>query len=101
MKIADTRILSRTQLLKGRTACLRSIWIFLAILVVSGLRAQDSPREFALRGMSPEFWKLLSGNAKLETVVSGFGFTEGPVWDPSGFVYVSDETLNKILRVYP
>ena len=75
--------------------------ILLAILLVSGLRAQDSPREFELRGMSPEFWKLLSRNAKLETVASGFGFTEGPVWDPSGFVYISDETLNEIFRVYP
>jgi gluconolactonase len=29
------------------------------------------------------------------------GFTEGPVWDPAGFVYVSDEVLNKIFRIYP
>ncbi len=29
------------------------------------------------------------------------GFTEGPVWDPSGFIYVSDEVYNKILRVHP
>jgi gluconolactonase len=31
----------------------------------------------------------------------GFGFTEGPVWDKSGFLWVSDEELNKIFRVYP
>ncbi|HTS05975.1 MAG TPA: SMP-30/gluconolactonase/LRE family protein, partial [Candidatus Eisenbacteria bacterium] len=30
-----------------------------------------------------------------------FGFTEGPMWDPAGFLYVSDETINKIFRVYP
>jgi gluconolactonase len=76
-------------------------WIFLAVLPVSGWRAQEAPRKFALEGSSPEFWKLLSPAAKLETVASGFGFTEGPVWDPSGFLYVSDETLNKIFRVYP
>jgi gluconolactonase len=29
------------------------------------------------------------------------GFTEGPVWDPAGFVYVSDEVINKIFRIYP
>jgi gluconolactonase len=40
-------------------------------------------------------------DAKLETVATGFGFTEGPVWDPAGFLYVSDETINKIFRVYP
>ena len=29
-----------------------------------------------------------------------FGFTEGPVWDESGFLYVSDESQNKIYRVF-
>jgi gluconolactonase len=56
---------------------------------------------FALRAESPEFWGLVAHNAKLETFSKGFGFTEGPIWDPLGFVYVSDETLNKIFRVYP
>lgn len=37
--------------------------------------------------------------ANLSTLASGFGFTEGPVWDDAGFLYVSDETLNKIFRV--
>ena len=39
-------------------------------------------------------------DAKLSTVATGFGFTEGPVWDPTGFLYVSDEETNKIFRVY-
>jgi gluconolactonase len=29
-----------------------------------------------------------------------FGFTEGPVWDDSGFLYVSDEEKNKLYRLY-
>jgi gluconolactonase len=58
-------------------------------------------RQFELRAQSPKFWNLISRDAKLATMASGFGFTEGPVWDPSGFVYVSDETLNKIFRLYP
>ena len=58
-------------------------------------------RAFQLQAISPRFWELVDHNAKLETVASGFGFTEGPMWDPSGFVYVSDETINKIFRVYP
>lgn len=37
----------------------------------------------------------------MTTLAGGFGFTEGPVWDPAGFVYVSDEEQNKIYRVYP
>jgi gluconolactonase len=64
--------------------------------------AQEKPkREFKLEAQSPAFWKLIPKDAKLETVATGFGFTEGPVWDKSGFVYVSDEEINKIFRVYP
>jgi gluconolactonase len=63
--------------------------------------ASDSTRSFSLRANSPEFWQRIDRDTKLSTVASGFGFTEGPVWDSSGFLYVSDETLNKIFRVYP
>ncbi len=58
-------------------------------------------RAFALEAYSPAFWNLVDRSAKLETVATGFGFTEGPMWDESGFLYISDETLNKIFRVYP
>jgi gluconolactonase len=66
------------------------------IFVLAAADAQ-TPRSFGLQS----FWELVDHNAKLETVATGFGFTEGPIWDPSGFVYVSDETINKIFRVYP
>src|SRR5436190_23172305 len=62
--------------------------------------AQKPARKFELEAISPKFWKLISRDAKLETVASGFGFTEGPVWDKAGFLYVSDEEINKIFRVY-
>jgi gluconolactonase len=62
--------------------------------------AQDS-RAFGLQALSPKFWDLVDHQAKLETVAKGFGFTEGPMWDEAGFLYVSDETINKIFRVYP
>jgi gluconolactonase len=71
-----------------------------AAFSVVALHAQEKPRKFELQGMSAQFWNLIPHETKLETVASGFGFTEGPVWDPSGFVYVSDETLNKIFHVY-
>jgi gluconolactonase len=63
-------------------------------------QARSSPRKFELKAESPQFWKLISPDAKLETLVSGLGFTEGPVWDKKGFLYVSDEELNKIFRIY-
>jgi gluconolactonase len=72
----------------------------MAFPALSPAQAQKSPRKFELEAASPQFWKLISRDAKLETVASGFGFTEGPVWDSAGFLYVSDEEQNKIFRVY-
>ena len=80
---------------------LRVIALLCAAFFFPAVHANGPSREFALRAESPEFWKLISHDAKLETLATGFGFTEGPVWDPKGFVYVSDEELNKIFRVYP
>jgi gluconolactonase len=62
--------------------------------------APAAPREFGLQAESPQFWTLVDHNAKLTVVGTGFGFTEGPVWDDSGFLYVSDETINKIFRLH-
>ncbi len=65
------------------------------------LNAPRAPREFKLQAESPKFWDLVDPNAKLAVVGTGFGFTEGPVWDEAGFLYVSDETINKIFRLHP
>ncbi len=62
--------------------------------------AQQAPRKFELQPISAEILDTDSADAQLETVATGFGFTEGPVWDASGFLYVSDEEQNKIFRVY-
>ncbi len=67
---------------------------------VAPLAAQGKPRQFELQANSPQFWKLLDHKAGLTKVAGDFGFTEGPVWDPAGFLYVSDETLNRIFRVH-
>jgi len=77
------------------------VWRLASVfLLLVFAQAQAPQKTFALKGESAEFWKLVDRDAKLEKVASGFGFTEGPVWDPTGFLYVSDETLNKIFRVY-
>jgi gluconolactonase len=68
--------------------------------LLSSLPAQDKPqRKFELQAETPQFWNLFDKSAKLDLVAGGFGFTEGPMWDPAGFLYVSDETINKIFRV--
>lgn len=63
--------------------------------------AAQAPRQFELKADSPRFRELIAEDAKLERVAGGFGFTEGPVWDPRGFLYVSDEEKNRLSRVYP
>jgi gluconolactonase len=55
--------------------------------------------KFQLDATSPAFWNLFDRKAQLTTLATGFGFTEGPVWDKSGYLWVSDETLNKIFKV--
>ena len=70
------------------------------VLLTGFALAEDSPRSFKLTAKSPAFWKLVDRNSKLTKVAGDFGFTEGPVWDDSGFLYVSDEEINKIYRVF-
>jgi gluconolactonase len=80
-----------------------SKWIALLLLPVITAVSQDTkkePRRFELQAESPDFWKLIDHTAQLSSFATGFGFTEGPVWDESGFLYVSDEIQNKIYRVY-
>jgi gluconolactonase len=79
-----------------------SIAILLVLVALGKLCAgpQKPKRDFRLEANSKEFWALFDQDAKLGTVATGFGFTEGPVWDPEGFVLVSDEVANKIFRVY-
>jgi len=74
---------------------------FLAVVFLSAIVPAQKTQSFKLEPLSPKFLDLIGSSAKLETVATGFGFTEGPMWDPAGFLYVSDETINKIFRVYP
>lgn len=69
-------------------------------LFCAALVAQ-TPRSFELKPESPRFWELVAQEARLEKVAGDFGFTEGPVWDRQGYLYVSDEEKDRILRVYP
>lgn len=74
----------------------------LALFPSLRLEAQPRPlRQFELKADSPQFWKLIDRRATARRLSDGFGFTEGPVWDPRGFLFVSDEEQNKIFRVFP
>ena len=76
---------------------IKTAFFSLALFVSLGLQAALRP--FSLEALSPAFWNLFDHQAKLTKVASGFGFTEGPVWDQAGYLWVSDETLNKIFKV--
>ncbi len=71
------------------------------LILLTWASAQKQPRQFQLKAETSNFFELIPKDAKLTLVAGGMGFTEGPVWDPAGFVYVSDEVINKIFRVYP
>jgi gluconolactonase len=82
------------------------LWVALSLALLAlfsspTIVTAQEKQSFRLEPLSPKFAELIGSDAKLETVATGFGFTEGPMWDPSGFLYVSDETINKIFRVYP
>jgi gluconolactonase len=87
--------------IKTRRALVIGASMLLAVAASGLLASPLAPRKFKLQAGSPQFWDLVDQNAKLSVVGTGFGFTEGPVWDESGFLFVSDETINKIYRLHP
>jgi gluconolactonase len=85
------------------TVILKAAIAALALLLIAEgahrLNGETKKVEFELQALTPEFWTLFDRKAQLTKLASGFGFTEGPVWDSSGYLWVSDETLNKIFKV--
>src|ERR1700759_5279955 len=82
---------------------IKNLIVFLTLATLAGLQGRTfihgQSDQSALEAVTPGFWKLFDHKAQLTKVASGFGFTEGPVWDPAGYLWVSDETLNKIFKV--
>ena len=89
----------RNRLLKAWPRWL-SQWFLASSLSILSVKAGVPERTFKLTAESPKFWKLFDHEAKPSQVATNFRFTEGPVWDESGFIYVSDEVQNKIYRVF-
>jgi len=83
-----------------KAAVALTVVVSCAVLPLVSVRAGVPERTFKLTAESPRFWKLFDREAKLSRVAGDFGFTEGPVWDQTGFIYVSDEVQNKIYRVF-
>jgi gluconolactonase len=88
-------------LLAKKRLSLLAAGLFICLPLTVFLQSEKPKRQFELHADLPQFSKLVAADAKLETITTGFGFTEGPVWDRKNLLYVSDEEQNKILRVYP
>lgn len=71
------------------------------VIALAFCSAAAAQRQFELKADSPKFLGFFPEGAQLEKIAGGFGFLEGPVWDPRGFLYVSDEEKNRLSRVYP
>jgi gluconolactonase len=56
---------------------------------------------FELQALDPAFWALFDKSAQLKVMGDGFGFTEGPVYEPGGTLLLSDEEKNFIYRLHP
>jgi len=75
----------------------RALILSLVLLAVAGLKADTHTS--SLEALQPGFWNLFERHAQVTKLAGDFGFTEGPVWDPAGYLWVSDETINKIFKV--
>jgi gluconolactonase len=101
-----------------RISCSKSLIVAVSVLLCSSTaiaQQTDAPaaqaatrhrgprpeKPFQLLALTPGLWKLFDHDAKLETMGAGFGFTEGPVWDSTGYLWVSDESKNEIVKLYP
>ena len=78
--------------------CRYILTLFSALFAYS-MYAQDSG---SLIKVNPEFYKIVAGDAKLEQVVTGHRFLEGPVWVSAGeYLVFSDIPDNKIYKWDP
>jgi gluconolactonase len=76
-----------------------------AILFASSLAMLCSGQAPAPAGkiirLDPAFDALVSKDAKVERVATGFTFTEGPLWRPQGVLWFSDVPGNVVRSVTP
>jgi gluconolactonase len=59
------------------------------------------PVPFQVSRLAPELDGIISADAQLERVATGFPFTEGPVWAKDGYLLFSSPDLNTIFRWTP
>lgn len=76
-----------TSILTGTLFCV------LALMFFSRLSGESDPAE--------DMSAIMDKDASVEKIAGGFQFTEGPVWDPRGFLLFSDIPANTIYKWTP
>jgi sugar lactone lactonase YvrE len=80
------------------------VLVALALLALSAgvpvrVGAQANP---AIVVLDPAFSRIVPDGAQIEKLAGGFTFTEGPLWDPAGFLLFSDtQGGNRIMKWTP
>lgn len=70
------------------------------VIVGASLSLFAQPPAEGIVRLDPAIDKILPKGAKLEKVLSGLGFTEGPVWDRAGgFLLFSDVPNNAVMKL--
>ncbi|HKQ62394.1 MAG TPA: SMP-30/gluconolactonase/LRE family protein [Candidatus Polarisedimenticolaceae bacterium] len=79
------------------------LWVRSATLEVYDRSHARTARDAAFERVrvDPALDSIVSPEAKLEQLASGFLFTEGPVWVPDGYLLFSDPNANRIYRYDP
>jgi gluconolactonase len=71
----------------------------LACLAAFAASSSNARREPSIIRIDPEFDSVISRDAHIETIWSGFGFTEGPVWVSAGkYLLFSDIPRNHVMK---
>jgi gluconolactonase len=79
------------------------VWVRSATLDFYAPGRFDTPQVLALEvsAATPALDAVVRKGARLERLADGFGFTEGPVWHPAGYLLFSDPNQNVIHRWAP
>lgn len=83
--------------------CAIPLMLFLAgcSKVPASVPAADKSHIGKIIRLDPAFDALVSSDATIEKVASGFNFTEGPLWRPEGVLWFSDVPGNLVRSVSP
>jgi gluconolactonase len=76
------------------------IAFFLAFILLEAACEQDSAELGRIVRVDPDLNSILSRDTKLEKLIDGFGFLEGPVWGP-GYLLFSDMRSHVIYKWHP